>query len=341
MQQFQCLAFLHDDLKSIQKESNVRLVVNCIKILNQELVDIDMLTKMVHLGFDDETFQLRGVVWRLLLGYLPPKQSMWQQIILKNKENYNELIDENIKPAMCAKNDHPLSRSTDSSWNNYFKDQQMMSQIQKDVSRTRNTDGRITKILFLWCKLNKTTYIQGMNEVAALITRFFAFNHDKSPFKEFAESDAFFCFSIIMTSMKANFNSLQESIIFKEKVRKFTDLLKKVDPKLHDHLISIQVNFSIFCWKWFIAWLAQDFAIQDTLRIWDALICHQDKDEFIHYLCVSILLYLREPLMDGQFGDAMTLLQQLKVDVEKVIQQAYLLLKDQKPYLLFKDQKRK
>ena len=52
---------------------------------------------------------------------------MWQQIILKNKENYNELIDENIKPAMCTKNDHPLSRSTDSSWNNYFKDQQMMS----------------------------------------------------------------------------------------------------------------------------------------------------------------------------------------------------------------------
>jgi len=33
--------------------------------------------------------------------------------------------------------DHPLSRSSNSVWNTYFKDQEIWDEIEKDVKRTR------------------------------------------------------------------------------------------------------------------------------------------------------------------------------------------------------------
>lgn len=41
-----------------------------------------------------------------------------------NRDNYNAMLEENIKKVQQAKmNDHPLSRSQDSVYNNHFQDQ--------------------------------------------------------------------------------------------------------------------------------------------------------------------------------------------------------------------------
>jgi len=37
--------------------------------------------------------------------------------------------------------DHPLSRSTNSVWNTFFKDQEIWDEIEKDVKRTRTEMG--------------------------------------------------------------------------------------------------------------------------------------------------------------------------------------------------------
>jgi hypothetical protein len=37
--------------------------------------------------------------------------------------------------------DHPLSRSSNSVWNTYFKDQEIWDEIEKDVKRTRTDMG--------------------------------------------------------------------------------------------------------------------------------------------------------------------------------------------------------
>jgi hypothetical protein len=37
--------------------------------------------------------------------------------------------------------DHPLSTSTGSIWNTYFKDQEIWDEIEKDVKRTRTEMG--------------------------------------------------------------------------------------------------------------------------------------------------------------------------------------------------------
>lgn len=75
--------------------------------------------------------------------------------------------------------------------------------------------------------------------------------------RDTSESDAFYCFSILMSSMKQNFLGFsEESLLFKEKVRYFSELLKKIDRKLYDHLVGLKINFTIFCIKWFLTSLA-------------------------------------------------------------------------------------
>lgn len=49
-----------------------------------------------------------------------------------------------IKPSTVEKNDHPLSNSNNSKWNQYYRDQELWEEIEKDVKRTR------TDVSFFW-----------------------------------------------------------------------------------------------------------------------------------------------------------------------------------------------
>ncbi|CAD8065927.1 unnamed protein product [Paramecium sonneborni] len=326
------IEILSKNLTGISND-NQQLIKDVQNILRSEIVDEEGLIKLCQQGFTNQTSRLRGIVWRLLLGYFPLNRKYWSQVIIKNRDNYNNIKIENIKKAPAQKkNDHPLSRNTDSEWNNHFQDQQLWSKIQKDVIRTRVKELRkeedremLTRILFLCCKLNKMDYVQGMNEFAALIL-YMCMRDPNEKLQN--ESDAFYCFMILMTSLKDNFQ------LQKEKVRAFQDLLKKVDWKLHDHLVNQKMDFSILYVKWFMILFAQDFHIDDSLRIWDCLLCQKNnREEFTYYLSISFLIQLREFLIAGDFGQILLILQNLEkqdINLSEVIQRAHLLQKEQK-----------
>ena len=60
----------------------------------------------------------------------------------------------------------------------------------------------LTRILYIYAKLNPgIKYVQGMNELLAPL--YYIFNDDKSGlFLESAESDSFYCFTILMSEAK-------------------------------------------------------------------------------------------------------------------------------------------
>lgn len=89
----------------------------------------------------------------------------------------------------------------------------VLSKNRTDMIKEYNYDV-LTRILFLYAKLNDGLYVQGMNEIAALMLLFIylyiisyhCFATDESPYlRKSAEIDAFFCFSILMTDFKENF----------------------------------------------------------------------------------------------------------------------------------------
>ena len=59
-------------------------------------------------GITDEIKGLRPLIWRILLNYLPPDASLWDDIIRKNKEIYGMYLDELIvKPKINLASDSP------------------------------------------------------------------------------------------------------------------------------------------------------------------------------------------------------------------------------------------
>ena len=83
------------------------------------------------------------------MGELTNKTSEWKPTLEQNFETYEnfkkELIikpklkaEEDQKKQRQAAMDHPLSTSTESVWNTFFKDQEIWDEIEKDVKRTRS-----------------------------------------------------------------------------------------------------------------------------------------------------------------------------------------------------------
>jgi hypothetical protein len=151
-------------LGKLKKNTSLETQLKVHKILDEinqggfYSLDGSRLQTLIFSGIPDELPVLRTLVWKLALNYprVPiihtPK---WQnEIDLKRKEYYNlvkthyQYINQhNIQQkknkesgkeiSPLPKSDHPLSSSDNSSWNNYFKDNELIEEIHKDVRRTR------------------------------------------------------------------------------------------------------------------------------------------------------------------------------------------------------------
>ncbi|MGH0132600.1 UNVERIFIED_CONTAM: hypothetical protein FKN15_040751 [Acipenser sinensis] len=88
-----------------------------------------------------------GFIATILLNYLPTEQAIWDSFLKKQREIYTQFLREMIiQPGIAKANlgfsredvtleDHPLNPNPDSQWNTYFKDNEILLQIDKDVRR--------------------------------------------------------------------------------------------------------------------------------------------------------------------------------------------------------------
>ncbi|CAH2229893.1 jg2715 [Pararge aegeria aegeria] len=102
-------------------------------LLGQDVINMGQLQKLAFNGVPEEK-GLRSLVWKILLHYLPQEKDAWQSTLLKKRQLYQQFIDE-IIVSPGGPSDHPLNISPDSSWSVYFKDNEVLLQIDKDVRR--------------------------------------------------------------------------------------------------------------------------------------------------------------------------------------------------------------
>ncbi|KAI5096282.1 TBC1 domain family member 13 [Silurus meridionalis] len=91
---------------------------------------------------------IRSLCWKILLNFLPLDQTLWDSFLKKQREIYSQFLKEMIiQPGIAKANmgvsredvtmeDHPLNPNPESRWNNYFKDNEVLLQIDKDVRPT-------------------------------------------------------------------------------------------------------------------------------------------------------------------------------------------------------------
>ncbi|XP_066436462.1 TBC1 domain family member 13 [Eleutherodactylus coqui] len=115
-------------------------------LLGEPLVNLPVLREVCFNGIPFEG-GIRCLCWKILLNYLPTDRLLWDSVLKKQRETYAHFLKEMIIQPGIAKaklglsredvtmEDHPLNPNPDSRWNTYFKDNEVLLQIDKDVRR--------------------------------------------------------------------------------------------------------------------------------------------------------------------------------------------------------------
>ncbi|XP_064027375.1 TBC1 domain family member 13 isoform X4 [Pogoniulus pusillus] len=323
------------------------------------------LAKLRELCFSGIPFDggLRCLCWKILLNYLPLEKALWSSLLKKQRDLYSQFLKEMIiQPGIAKANlgvsredvtleDHPLNPSPDSRWNTYFKDNEVLLQIDKDVRRLypdmaffqRPTDYPCLLVLdpqsefeTLRRRVEQTTLkaqpvarsrsglTNGMNEIVGPLYYTFA-TDPNSEWKEHAEADTFFCFTNLMAEIRDNFiKSLDDSQCgITYKMEKVYSTLKEKDVELYLKLQEQNIKPQFFAFRWLTLLLSQEFLLPDVIRIWDSLFADAKRFDFLLLVCCAMLTLIRDQLLEGDFTLNMRLLQDYPIsDVHLILKKA-------------------
>eukprot|EP00578_Thalassiosira_sp_NH16_P019038 CAMPEP_0181093548 /NCGR_PEP_ID=MMETSP1071-20121207/9509_1 /TAXON_ID=35127 /ORGANISM="Thalassiosira sp., Strain NH16" /LENGTH=1002 /DNA_ID=CAMNT_0023175799 /DNA_START=199 /DNA_END=3205 /DNA_ORIENTATION=- len=202
----------------------------------------------------------------------------------------------------------------------------LLDEIRKDVIRTHpdlrfflepNEDlgqkryAALERILFVWAKLNKgVRYVQGMNEIVG--TLYFVLAHDSNEdWANEAEADTYFLFNSLMVEMRDVFvPDLDEADTgIHGRISNMITLLSLHDPEVRCHLDSVGIDPSFYSVRWLTTLLSREFLLPDTIRLWDSMFASTHKDNFLRYVSVTMVMVIRDQLLEGDFSSCLRLLQ--------------------------------
>ncbi|CAH1786642.1 unnamed protein product [Owenia fusiformis] len=119
-------------------------LMRCEELLSKDKIPFKDLRELCFQGCPHES-GIRAKCWKLLLNYLPLRPADWPDHLKKQRAAYMHFIDEIIiQPGTdragqgnsdVTFEDHPLNPNPESQWNTYFKDNDMLLQIDKDCRR--------------------------------------------------------------------------------------------------------------------------------------------------------------------------------------------------------------
>ncbi|KAF0471087.1 TBC1 domain family member 13 isoform X1 [Gigaspora margarita] len=105
-------------------------------------IDLYKFRHLCFLGIPDKP-GIRQKSWKILLGYLPLDKRKWKKVLAEQRSTYYSFVrdlladpnEEELKDYRSS-DDHPLNSSPTSKWADYFTDNSILEQIDKDVRRT-------------------------------------------------------------------------------------------------------------------------------------------------------------------------------------------------------------
>ena len=190
------------------------------------------------------------------------------------------------------------------------------SQIYKNNENETHSDV-LVRILYIYSKLNKdVSYVQGMNEILAPI--YYCFFIDSEEENEKIEADVFWCFSYLMDDVKSIFlkeNDKKKDGIFNI-INNFEMIVENFDNEIYKLLKKNNVNFIVFCFRWFNLFFCQDFFLDDILKLWDVIFCEKDRFIFVYYFALAILKFEFKNIENKEFYEIVEILH--KIDCKNI-----------------------
>lgn len=277
----------------------------------------EIINKILMNGIPESLPCLRPIIWKSLIGFFPLKDlSKWEKVSIKKQSDYKKLIEKyNYYPNNIKEK----------------KDIHILEQIDKDLPRTRfdcpffneknqnnkneNNYDVLRRILFFYSiEHEDVSYIQGMNEIIAII--FYIFSKDDNQFsKEYIESDSYYTFEKLMYQIKDVFmlDDMTYSQLFVTiQIKEIKKILKNAEPELFNYFNEINLVLDNIVMRWILVLFAQEFAIDLAVNFWDRLFTQKNKLQFICYISASIIKIHKKELMTMNSGDIMEWAQKLQ-----------------------------
>lgn len=105
--------------------------------LSEKELDLLHIRKVCFAGIPEGQGR-RALAWRLLFNYLPADRGTWKDYLHKQRQTYQQFLEEMVlrnASSKQAEEDHPLNPNPNSQWQSFFKDNEVLLQVDKDVRR--------------------------------------------------------------------------------------------------------------------------------------------------------------------------------------------------------------
>ncbi|XP_020539281.1 GTPase-activating protein GYP7 isoform X4 [Jatropha curcas] len=145
-----------------------------------------------------------------------------------------------------------------------------LHQIGLDVVRTDRTlifyesetnQAKLWDILAVYAWLdNDIGYVQGMNDICSPMVILLE-----------NEADAFWCFHRAMRRLRENFRCSATSIGVQTQLTTLSQVIKTVDPKLHQHLEELDGGEYLFAFRMLMVLFRREFTFVDALYLWELM----------------------------------------------------------------------
>lgn len=309
------------------------------QLLAAHNVDLPALHKLSWKGVPH---QVRALVWRLLVGYLPSNVDRRESTLARKRNEYHEqmkLVDVDEAARSPA-------------------DQKMWNQITIDMPRTHPklplfqdpiVQQLHRRLLFLWAVRHPASgYVQGINDLA---TPFFvvflaaelgialdelcaksSIADVDAELRAAVEADTYWCFSRLLDSIQDHYTFAQPGI--QRLVIKLHEIVARVDRPLSLHLAAQECQFIQFSFRWFNCLLMRELSLYHIVRTWDTYLSDDTAEgagfaAFHTYVCAAFLCHWSKQLRQLDFQEIMLFLQSLPTDswaedeIETMLAQAY------------------
>lgn len=119
-------------------------------------------------------------------------------------------------------------------------------------------------------------------------------------------------------------NKQQVNSVLGLKLKKISEnILKYHDLELFNHLEALQIAPQIYGIRWMRLLFGREFEFLDLLMVWDAIICDANPMSLMEYVFASMLITMREELVNGDYTDCLNNLMRYQYkDVPHVIKLA-------------------
>ncbi|KAJ8899524.1 hypothetical protein K2173_018498 [Erythroxylum novogranatense] len=236
---------------------------------------------------------IKGAVWEFLLGCFDPNSTFDErnQLREERREQYGRWEQEcrNMVPIIgsgkfittpiITDDGQPIidpSTNTGGHVSSSISDKKVIQwmlslhQIGLDVVRTdqamvfyqnESNQAKLWDVLAVYSWMdNDISYVQGMNDICSPIVVLLE-----------NEADAFWCFDRAMRRLRENFRCSTSSIGVQTQLSTLSQVIKTIDPKLHQHLEDLDGGEYLFAFRMLMVLFRREFSFADSLYLWELM----------------------------------------------------------------------